>query len=96
MKAMIVATLELSIAAVASGTVYQATVTSVPKGSKRSATDIIGLITVRLSRLPRELPNLHQPPVDPKIAHEVKEEVQIDNDTHPLAGQSQMITICSE
>ncbi|KZP26521.1 hypothetical protein FIBSPDRAFT_1004447 [Athelia psychrophila] len=77
-----VAALELTIAPLVSATIDQATAVDVLKGSKHSATDSIGFITVKLCRLPHDSPNLLEPLVDRMIADEVDEGGQIDNDRH--------------
>lgn len=81
-ESMIVAALELTIAPLVSATIDQATAVDVLKGSKHSATDSIGFITVKLCRLPHDSPNLLEPLVDRMIADEVDEGGQIDNDRH--------------
>ncbi|KZP29196.1 hypothetical protein FIBSPDRAFT_927010, partial [Athelia psychrophila] len=78
------AALALTIAPLVSATT-SATVTDVAEGLKHSASDIMGLITVKLCWAPRELPNLLQPRGNSS---------QSNNDIHPPVGYPNLDEAC--
>ncbi|KZP03752.1 hypothetical protein FIBSPDRAFT_454910 [Athelia psychrophila] len=100
-----VAALELAFAPLVSGMDDCAARMGDHMGSKHSATDSIGLLTVKLCRLSHEPPNIlqlrpipavsvpHASQLERGIPEEVEERGEMDHDISAIAGQSQKISI---